>query len=177
MSDTSEWLPFWDTKPRSKRASKWIPLLSRARYPGLCTGPTDARMRFRARATFERNTGSSPLASMHCFGLATTKVVLLKSSGARARTSGEEYTATLCDASLKPLDRREVKSRSPVMGGCTIASVWICMPHLRYQASWFNSIRCYIDNCCTSCGRGLEIVFGYVHRVVRAARFWRGNLP
>jgi hypothetical protein len=36
--------------------------------------------------------------------------VSLKSSEARAHTSGEEYTATLCDASLKPLDRREAKS-------------------------------------------------------------------
>ena len=49
-------------------------------------------------------------------GLATSKVVLLKSSGARAQTSGEEYTTTLCDASLKPLDRREASSWSPVHG-------------------------------------------------------------
>jgi hypothetical protein len=67
-------------------------------------------MRFRALAIFEKNTGSSPLASMHCFGLATTNVVLRKSSGAREQTSGEEYTSTLCDASLKPLDRREANS-------------------------------------------------------------------
>src|ERR671912_2366787 len=146
MSDTSEYLSCWDAKPRSKRASKWIPLLRRLTYPGLCTGPTDARMRFRAQATFERKTGSSPLASMHCPGLANTRVVLLKSSGARAHISGEEYTSTLCDASLKPLDRREAKVWSPVVGGRTIASDSVCMPHLRYQASSFNSIRCPIQN-------------------------------
>ena len=126
-------------------------------------------MRFRAQAIFERNTDSSPLASMHCFGLATSKVVLLKSSGAEAHTSGEKYTATLCDESLKPLDRREAKFWSPDVGGRTIASVSICMPHLRYQASSLNSIRRPVDNCCTSSGRGREMTFGYVHRVVRGA--------
>jgi hypothetical protein len=102
-------------------------------------------MRFRAKAIFEKNTGLLPLASMHSFGLTTSNVVLLKSSGAREHTSGEEYTSTLCDASLKPLDRREAKAWSPVVGGRTIASVSICMPHLRYQASSFNAIRCPID--------------------------------
>jgi hypothetical protein len=101
-------------------------------------------MRFRAQATFERNSGSSPLASMHCLGLATSKVVLLKFSGDRVHTSGEEYTVTLCDASLKPLNRREASCWSPVVGGRTNASVSICMPHLRYQASSFNAIRCYL---------------------------------
>src|SRR3712207_9582182 len=82
---------------------------------------------------------------MHSRGLTTNKAVLVKSSGARAHTSGEEYTATLCDASLRPLDRRDAKFWSPFVGGLTIASVSICMPHLRYQASSFHAIRCPID--------------------------------
>src|SRR5918999_434929 len=146
MSDTSECLSSWDAKPRSKRASKWSPLLRRPTYPGLCAGPTDARIRLRAQATFERNSGSSPLASMHCPGLTTSKVVLLKSSEAKAHTSGDEYTATLCDASLKPFDRREAKSWLPVAGGRTIARVSICMPHLRYQASSYNAINLLVHN-------------------------------
>ena len=103
-------------------------------------------MRLCAQATFERNSGSSPLASMHCPGLTTSKVVLLKSSEAKAHTSGDEYTATVCDASLKPFDRREAKSWLPVAGGRTIARVSICMPHLRYQASSFNAIKCLMQN-------------------------------
>src|SRR5688572_25781894 len=102
-------------------------------------------MRFRAWATFERKADSLQLVSMHCPGLTTTRMMLLKSSGSRALTSGDEYTAARCDASLKPLDRRQAKSWLPVVGGRTIASVSICMPHLRYQASSFNSIRCPTD--------------------------------
>ena len=98
-------------------------------------------MRFLARATFDRNAGSSPLASMQCPGLTTSKVVLLRSCGARAQTSGEGYTATLYDASLEPLDRREASCWSPAQGGRTIASVSVCMPYLRYQASSFNAMR------------------------------------
>ena len=95
-------------------------------------------------AGYLREEGPIVAASLdaHCPGLTTTRVVLLKSSGARALISGEEYTATRREASLKPLDRREAKSWSPVVGGRTIAIVSVCMPRLRYQASSLNSIRC-----------------------------------
>jgi hypothetical protein len=66
--------------------------------------------------------------------------VLPSSSASRAHNSGDEYTATPREASPKPSIRRETSLWSPAVGGCTIAMVSFCMPHLRYQDSSSNSI-------------------------------------
>ena len=109
-------------------------------------------MRFGALATFERKAPSSPLVSMHCPDSLQPGGVTQIFWGQGAYL-GREYTATRREASLKPLDRREAKSWSPVVGGRTIAIVSVCMPRLRYQASSLNSIRCSRDNLCTGGGR------------------------